>query len=123
MFWQPWPMEAPILTRQRARELRRRLTLPEVVLWTALRGRRLAGLRFRRQHPIGPYILDFYCDEIRLAIEVDGQGHEHPDQLAHDRRRTAWLDAQGISVARFAARDVLGEIDPVLADIRRRCGR
>jgi very-short-patch-repair endonuclease len=53
-----------------------------------LRRRGLAGLRFRRQHPIGPYILDFYCDEFRLAVEIDGQSHDHPDRIAHDQRRT-----------------------------------
>jgi len=53
-----------------------------VVVWQALRGRRLDGIRFRRQHPIGPYILDFYCEEARLAVEIDGQGHEHPMHIA-----------------------------------------
>ncbi|WP_246328818.1 endonuclease domain-containing protein [Brevundimonas lenta] len=98
------------------------MSLPEVVLWAALRGQKLGGLRFRRQHPIGPYILDFYCDRARLAVEVDGQGHEHPDQMAHDRRRTAWLKARGIDVIRLPARDVLGELDGVLHFIRSRAG-
>ena len=113
-------MEAPRLTVDRARSLRRKLTLPEVVVWNALRGRRLAGARFRRQHPIGPYILDFYCDQAKLAVEVDGQGHEHPDQWAHDRRRTEWLGQRGIMVLRIAARDVLGNLEGVLDMIRRR---
>jgi very-short-patch-repair endonuclease len=59
-------------TFERARELRRQMSLPEIVLWQALRKARLGGLRFRRQHPIGPYIVDFYCPAARLAIEVDG---------------------------------------------------
>jgi len=117
-------MEAPKLTIARARELRRKLTLPEVILWTAIRGRRLGGARFRRQHPIGPYILDFYCEGARLAVEIDGQSHEHPDQIAHDRRRTAWLEQRGVSVFRIAARDVLGNLEGVLASIKQRaCGR
>ena len=87
-------MRAPPVTIQRARGLRRRMTLPEVVLWTALRQGRLAGLRFRRQHPVGPYILDFYCSRARLAVEVDGAGHDQPDQLRHDARRGDWLPSE-----------------------------
>jgi very-short-patch-repair endonuclease len=96
------------------------MTLPEVVVWSALRGRRLGGARFRRQHPIGPYILDFYCDEARLALEIDGQGHEHPEQAAHDQRRTEWLNRRSIEVYRVAARDVLGNLEGVLASVRLR---
>jgi very-short-patch-repair endonuclease len=110
-------------TIQYARKLRRRLTLPEVLMWQALRRRGLAGLRFRRQHPIGTYILDFYCDELRLAVEVDGQSHDHPDRIAHDQRRTDWLNRQGIQVIRFAARDVLADMDGALGTIRRTVGR
>ncbi len=113
-------MEALRLTIDRAKELRRKLTLPEVILWTALRGRRLGGARFRRQHPIGPYILDFYCAEARLAVEIDGRIHEHPDQIAHDRRRTAWLNRREIEVCRIAARDVLGNLEGVLHSIKQR---
>ena len=113
-------VEAPRLTVDRAKELRRRLTLPEVILWTALRGRRLGGARFRRQHPIGPNILDFYCVEARLAVEIDGRIHEHPDKVAHDQRRTAWLNLREIEVQRVAARDVLGNLEGVLHSINQR---
>lgn len=116
-------MIAPHDTIQRARKLRRRLTLPEGLIWRALRRRGLAGLRFRRQHPIGPYILDFYCDELRLAVEIDGQNHDHPDRFAHDERRTDWLNQQGVSVIRLAARDVLADLDAALGFIRRSAGR
>jgi len=102
-------MRAPVQTFERAREFRRALTLPEVLLWEALRGRRLEGLRFRRQHPVGPYVLDFFCANLKLAVEVDGTAHDHPDRSAHDIRREAWLRALGISVLRFAAVDVLDE--------------
>ena len=111
-------MEAPRLTIARARSLRRKLTLPEGLLWIELRGRKLGGHRFRRQHPVGPYILDFYCDERRLAVEVDGQGHEQPDQIRHDQRRTVWLNARGVTVMRIAARDVLGNLEGVLRAIK-----
>ncbi|MEJ1968138.1 MAG: DUF559 domain-containing protein [Rhizomicrobium sp.] len=65
-------VRAPILTFKRARALRRKMTLPEILLWQQLRGRKLRGLSFRRQHPVGPYILDFFCASAALAIEVDG---------------------------------------------------
>ena len=113
-------MYPPQQTVERARELRRKLTLPEVVLWNAIRGRRLGSARFRRQHPRGPYILDFFCEDARLAVEVDGSGHEHPDQHAHDVRRTAWLNARGIEVHRISARDVLENLEGVLTDLKRR---
>ncbi|WP_374388952.1 endonuclease domain-containing protein [Brevundimonas sp.] len=111
---------APKTTVGRARALRRKLTLPEVLVWQALRGRRLDGLRFRRQHPIGPYILDFYCEEAKLAVEIDGQGHEHPDAYRHDECRTSWLTLRGIEVLRTPARDVLVDLSAVLDHIRRR---
>jgi very-short-patch-repair endonuclease len=103
-------MRAKIITLKRARRLRRQLSLPEVILWSMLRGGQLAGLRFRRQHPIGAYILDFYCPHARLAVEIDGEGHSYPDQVAHDRRRDDWLRTQGVTVVRFAANAVLDDI-------------
>ena len=115
-----------LLTVERARELRRRMTPPEMRLWACLRGKRLAGLKFRRQHPIGPYILDFYCAAAKLAVEVDGRGHERPDRIANDRRRTVWLREQNIRVVRLAAESVRTELDGVLDFIarlaRERCG-
>ena len=80
-------MRAPDRTFQRARHLRRGMSLPEIVLWQALRKLRLGGLRFRRQHPIGPYILDFYCPSARLAIEVDGFAHDTVAEAHRDARR------------------------------------
>jgi very-short-patch-repair endonuclease len=103
-------MRAKIITLERARRLRRELSLPEVILWSMLRGGRLAGLRFRRQHAMGAYILDFYCPEARLGVEIDGEGHSHPDQIAHDRRRDDWLRTQGVTVMRVAADSVLDDI-------------
>jgi len=115
-----------LLTVERARELRRRMTPPEMRLWAHLRGKRLAGLKFRRQHPIGPYILDFYCASAKLAVEVDGRGHERLDRISHDRRRTLWLRERNIRVIRLAAESVRTELDGVLDFIariaRERCG-
>ena len=100
-------IRAPIKTFGRARILRRTMSLPEVVLWQALRGGQVGGLRFRRQHPVGPYILDFYCPAAHLAIEVDGSTHDAANQLRHDERREAWLKQRGITVLRIPAKDVL----------------
>jgi very-short-patch-repair endonuclease len=110
-------MDVSRKTVDRARELRRSLTLPEVLLWQALRKRGLHGARFRRQHPIGPYILDFYCDAARLAVEIDGSSHDTPDQARHDARRTDWLTQRGVAVLRIPARDVLADMAGVLEGI------
>jgi len=112
-------VRASILTLKRARALRRKMTLPEVLLWQELRGGKLRGLQFRRQHPIGPYILDFYCPTVRLAIEVDGRAHEDPNQFEHDRRRDQWLANGEIRVLRISALAILQKdnTENVLADI------
>ena len=104
-------------TYRRAAGMRRALTPPEARLWTCLKGGGLEGLKFRRQHPVGPYILDFYCHAARLAVEVDGAAHDEADQLAHDERRTAWLKAQGIEVLRIRSTDVRDHLDGVLSVI------
>jgi very-short-patch-repair endonuclease len=83
------------------------MTPPEVIVWQELRGGKLDGIRFRRQHPIGPYILDFYCSAARLAIEIDGIGHYIEERVRHDQRRRAWLAKQGVRVLSIAALDVL----------------
>jgi len=97
------------------------MTLPEVILWQELRGTRFRQLRFRRQHPIGPYILDFYCSSARLAIEVDGSSHDHEQQARHDERRDRWLADRNIKVLRIPAREVLRdqELEHVLIQIER----
>ena len=110
-------MTAPTLTLKRARRLRRTMTPPELRLWTVLRGKALGGLRFRRQHPVGPYILDFYCAAGKLAIEVDGAGHAHPDQAGHDVRRDRWLFEQGVTMLRVLATDVRDGLDGVVIAI------
>ncbi len=87
-----------------ARVLRADATPAERDLWQIVRGGRL-GTRFRRQQPIGPFIVDFYCAEARLVVELDGKGHA--DQLGYDERRTSWLAAKGLTVLRFANADVI----------------
>ena len=103
-----------------AREMRGSLTPPEARLWGALRRKALNGLRFRRQHPIGPFILDFYCHSARLAVEVDGQQHEGDDGAARDERRDLWLERHGLTVLRVKASDVRDNLKGVLALIEER---
>ena len=112
-------------TFERARDLRRRMSLPEIVLWQAMRKARLAGLRFRRQHPIGPYIIDFDCPAARLAVEVDGFAHDSVAQAHRDERRQTWLAQQGVRVLRIRASDVLTDqkLEGVLLGIKHAAGR
>ena len=100
-------MRAPERTFRAARRLRREMTLPEVLLWRHLRRGQLDGLLFRRQHPFGTYVLDFYCPAARLAVEVDGMAHDAPEQILRDERWTLWLAGQGVETVRFLATDVL----------------
>ena len=102
---------ADLKSTRRARSLRRRSTRAEWVLWLALRDRRLAGLKFARQQPIGPYFVDFVCREQRLIIEVDGG--QHADS-ASDRRRDAYLNSLGYLIVRVWNNEVLGNLDGVL---------
>ena len=100
-----------------ARDLRRRMTPAEERLWDALRGRRLSGTKFRRQHPFGPFVVDFCCRATRLVIELDGGVHD--DQTEQDAARTAILAAYGFRVLRFRNEEVFADLDAVLARIAR----
>jgi very-short-patch-repair endonuclease len=81
------------------------------------RRRGAEGFRFRRQHPIGPYVLDFYCDSARIAVEVDGYAHLTGDHPQRDERRDAWLARQGVRTLRIDAREVRDDLDAVVATI------
>jgi very-short-patch-repair endonuclease len=105
-------LRAPDFIRERAKNLRRVMTQPERILWFLLRRQ---NLHFRRQHPIGPYILDFYCAAAKLCVEVDGPVHD--EQPERDQRRTAWLAKEGIRVLRFSAEDIQERSAAVLATI------
>ena len=87
--------------RQRAKELRRALTVSEQRLWNWLRNRSFSGYKFRRQVPAGGYVLDFYCAELKLVIEVDGAHHARLDVAEYDDDRTTWLNAHGVQVVRI----------------------
>ena len=104
-----------------ARELRRRATPAERKLWERLRNRRLSGLKFRRQHPLGPYIADFYCASHRLVVELDGGIHAR--RAEEDARRTSCFEAYGYTVLRFRNEEVEKDIEGVLRRILEACGR
>ncbi len=99
-------------TTRRARDLRRDMSMPEVLLWQWLR-MRPNGLKFRRQHPSGPYVLDFFCSDARLAIEVDGEAHSRGDRPERDSARDQWLAQAGVSTLRVPAAEVLKDLDAV----------
>jgi very-short-patch-repair endonuclease len=98
-----------------ARSLRSDMTIAEHKLWQAIRGKQIEDWRFRRQHPIGPYIADFACIDKLLVIELDGG--QHQDQVAYDARRTAYVESLGWQVLRFWNNDVLNNLDGVLAKV------
>ena len=102
-----------VRSRKRVGELRREGTEAERALWRLLRGRQLAGHKFRRQHEFGGFVLDFYCAEVRLAIEVDGGQHFSEEGAARDDERTRFLEANGIRVLRFTNTEIQSELDAV----------
>lgn len=109
-------LTGPGETVRRARRLRREMTLPEILLWQALR-QRPGGLKFRHQHPAGPYALDFFCASTKLAIEVDGQAHDTDERAAKDRARDAWVASRGVRTIRIPAVDVLRDVAAVIDHI------
>jgi len=90
------------------------MPLPEVMLWQAIRGGK-TGAKFRRQHPIGPYIVDFYCRAAGLVVEVDGEAHNRADRPALDRVREQFLEENGYRVLRIAAADILRDLEGAVA--------
>jgi very-short-patch-repair endonuclease len=100
-------------SRARARELRKSMPRSEALLWSYIRKRALNGARFRRQHPIGPYIADFACIAAKLVIEVDGYTHWTQEQLDHDARRTKYLNERGWRVIRVSSADVYDNLSGV----------
>ena len=105
------------LTTHRARTLRKNMTDAEQALWQPLRRKQLPGSRFRRQAPIGPYIVDFVSFGERLIVELDGGQHAEAEQIEHDRRRTEFLERAGFRVLRFWNHEVLRNMEGVLARI------
>ncbi|MFM5931955.1 MAG: endonuclease domain-containing protein [Novosphingobium sp.] len=105
----------------KAKHLRASQTLPEALLWRLLKGSP-GGVHFRRQHAVGPYVLDFYCARAKIGIEVDGIAHDMGNRPERDAARDAWLDAHGITILRIAASDVLQSPEDIAEGILRSCG-
>ena len=101
-------------SRKHASSLRRNLTDAESKLWQELRGRRVQGYKFRRQHPIEDYIADFACLSAKLIVEIDGATHSTDEEKAYDVRRTAFLESLGWQVIRFTNDDVYSDVDGVV---------
>jgi very-short-patch-repair endonuclease len=104
---------------ERARQLRREMTPAEAMLWQRLRAGRLDGFHFRRQQVIGPFIVDFYCHQTNLVVELDGS--VHLKQEAYDRERERYLNSHGLRVLRFTNTDVNGQMHAVMAAILKAC--
>ena len=109
------------LSVERARALRKTMTPTERRLWNVLK-LKPGGFKFRKQHPLRPYVLDFFCHEAGLAIEVDGFAHELGTNPQRDARRDAWSAAQGVKTVRVAAKDVRDNLEGVVALIIEECG-
>jgi very-short-patch-repair endonuclease len=103
--------------KDRRRELRRNQTEAEKTFWAHVRNRRFHGRKFFRQYSFGPYILDFYCPALKLAVELDGGHHVLPDARTYDSARSEYLHAHGIEVLRFWNHDVLAQVQSVLAKL------
>jgi very-short-patch-repair endonuclease len=107
------------ITFEKARLLKRKMTKAEKILWNVLRGGQLHGYKFRRQHPLLKYIADFYCHELKLIIELDGEIHETEVAREYDEARTAQLNQIGLTVLRFKNEDVFSDTDKVLDRLRK----
>jgi very-short-patch-repair endonuclease len=101
------------------KSLRKSLTPAEAILWKNLQHSKLEGMKFRRQHSIGSYVVDFYCPECRLAIELDGEGHFNSIKSEYDAQRTAYLNSLNVHVLRFENKTVFDNPQGVLDTIRR----
>jgi very-short-patch-repair endonuclease len=105
-------------TIELARELRKTMTPTEEFLWEKLRNRRFMGLKFRRQHPVEIFVVDFICIEKYLVIEVDGEIHLTPEQSEWDENRTAEIEKYGLTILRFTNEEVMNQTDKVLEKIK-----
>ncbi|MDB5429755.1 MAG: hypothetical protein JWP35_871 [Caulobacter sp.] len=111
-------MHTPAKTFVRAQALRKAMTRTEVALWERVRGSRLDGLKFRRQHPLGPYILDFYCVAARLAVEIDGASHQGAQARVRDAQRDAFVREQGIATLRITVGNMIEDMEKAVDAIR-----
>jgi len=103
--------------RNRRRELRNNPTEAEKILWSRISRKQLNGMRFLRQYGVGPYILDFYCPKLRLAIELDGAQHAKDEARIYDKERSAYLETEDIRVVRFWNNEILKDVEGVISRI------
>ena len=106
--------------KQLRRELRRNQTDAEKAIWTRLRNNQFFGMKFFRQYSIGPYIVDFYCPTMRIAVELDGGQHNQDEKMEHDAHRSEYLKSQGIEVIRFWNNKVMVDMQSVLDELSQR---
>ena len=104
-----------------AKSMRHNATDAENLMWQLLRAKRFMNLKFRRQHVIKPYIVDFYCHELGLVVELDGSQHGTDDGIEYDAERTQFLEALGLKVVRYWNHEVLGQTDMILEDLWEIC--
>jgi very-short-patch-repair endonuclease len=100
--------------------LRKNLPLAEIILWDRLKGRQLSGYKFRRQYSVEDFVIDFYCPELKLAIEVDGDSHYREDALLSDKKRQIGIETFGIRFLRFTNREIYENVEGVLLKIQER---
>ncbi|SDV99359.1 endonuclease domain-containing protein [Aequorivita viscosa] len=110
---------APPSSFIKAKILRQNMTEAEKRLWQFLKNKQLQDYKFRRQHPIHIYIVDFYCHELRLIIEIDGEYHNRADQISKDIERSELLKLQGLHIIRFSNKEVINSIGKVLTDLEK----
>ncbi len=112
---------ASSLIMDRAKQLRRRMTEPEKIVWEIVRENSILGLKFRRQHPINNYIADFYCHKVKLVVEIDGETHNQESAKLYDEHRTNVMNSFGIEVIRFNNKVILSNISFVRKTIEKKC--
>lgn len=97
-----------------AKQLRHRMTQAEILMWDQLKNKQFKGYKFRRQHPIHYFIVDFYCHALKLVVEIDGKYHESEEQKKEDLNRTELLQFQGLKIIRFSNEEVMSDMDLVI---------
>ncbi|MFA4875286.1 MAG: endonuclease domain-containing protein [bacterium] len=113
----PRTLKGAAENKKRASALRSNMTAPELVLWTRLRSQQMLSCKFRRQHGIGPYIVDFFCAEKKMVIEIDGESHGESDRISYDAERESYLRSLGLTVIRYTNHEVMKNVEGVLEDI------
>ncbi len=105
---------APPTNFELSRQLRERMTTAELLMWNKLKNNQFCGYKFRRQHPIHKFIVDFYCHELKLILEIDGKYHNSEEQKSEDFKRSELLQFQGLKEIRFTNEEIINDIDLVL---------